>query len=284
MQRNANRRELQLRNINLLGGRCRICNTSEKLEVHHRWYTSADKGTHGEHDSMKNLIKMEPKRFACLCHRCNVFVGHIYKNIVNKTYDILIDEAEKMMEGRENYSDDTLTQRHVLKRQIKCAVCEKIMSVSGRHPKKFCSSECKLADRRKNRKAQQHPTLKILNCVMCSETFQITTGKQITCSPKCRMRRVEEIRTQQNLQQKETCLKKQTGGRPFRSSAPRLPVSGSPGLSEARTSGRGLYLRSSYRNLHSFRLEDFLVQRVLGLSVEDVFLVMVVSLTGNAPL
>lgn len=206
-QRNANRRERQLRNINLLGGRCRICNASEKLEVHHRWYTSADKGTHGEHDSMKNLIEMEPKRFACLCHRCNVLVGHIYKNKVNKTYDILIDEAEKMMEGRKNYSDDILTQRHALKRQIKCAVCEKIMSVNGRHLKKFCSSECKLADRRKNKKVQQHQTLKILNCVTCSETFQITTGKQITCSPKCRMRRAEEIKTQQNLQQKETRLK-----------------------------------------------------------------------------
>ena len=80
------------------------------------------------------------------------------------------------------------------------------------------------------------------------------------------------------------CLRKQTGGWPFRSSVPWLPALGSSDLSGAPTADRSLYLQSSYRNTRSFGLEYFLVPCVPSLSEEVVFSVMVASLTDNASL
>ena len=209
---NARRRALQkekrLRNVELLGKECSICGATEKLEVHHRWYDGDDAGTHSNHQFMRELIESEPGRFACLCHRCNTFVGHVHASMKDNTYDMLIDEADKVVKGRKNHSADILTARHALGKQVKCTACDNVIVVRGNHQKKFCSKECILKNRRKTHKDQrQYQSPAILRCVICEKTFQITTGNQITCSPKCRMKRSEKVKEQRNLKEKEARLR-----------------------------------------------------------------------------
>lgn len=202
IKRNKKRRELHANNIRLLGGRCSICNTTEKIEIHHRWYLDEDKGTHHGHMAMNALIKKQPERFSCLCRRCNTVVGHVCNSIMNSTFDALINEAHQMTENRKINSGDILTQKHVLKRNMKCPICGKMMAVRGMHQKKFCSRECELKDRRENRTKQykqDHPTI-FRDCVVCSKTFQKQFGGQITCSQECGKQRTKDLNKQKYRQ------------------------------------------------------------------------------------
>ena len=206
--RSVRQKKSRLRNVELLGWSCNICGTTDKLEIHHRWYDNEDAGTHSNHNAVRELIEKEPERFACLCHRCNVFVGHVHASMKGGTYPSLLDEAKKLMEGRKSHSGEILTARHALKRQVKCVACGNVVVVRGRHQKKFCSKECILKDRREARKEQrrcQSPA--ILDCVMCSKPFQRTTGNQTTGSPECRRKRSDGVRAQRNLQEKEARLR-----------------------------------------------------------------------------
>ena len=140
--RNMRQKKSRLRNVELLGGSCNICGTTDKLDIHHRWYDSEDAGTHSNHNAVLELIEKEPERFSCLCHRCNVFVGHLHASMNGGTYSSLLDEANKLMEGRKSHSDEILTAGHALKREVKCVMCDNMVVVRGRHKKKFCSKEC----------------------------------------------------------------------------------------------------------------------------------------------
>ena len=200
-RRNMRQKESRLRNVKLLGGSCNICGTTDKLDIHHSWYVSEDAGTHSNHNAMRELIEKEPERFALLCHRCNVFVGHVHTSMNDGTYSNLLDEANKLMEGRKSHSGEIFTAGHALKREVKCVACANMIVVRGRHRKKFCSKECRNKNRRKaSKKQRQRQSPAILDCAVCSKPFQITTGKHTTCSPECRRR-------QRNLQEKEAQLR-----------------------------------------------------------------------------
>ena len=208
VSRNVRQREKRLRNVEMLGQSCSICGTTEKLEIHHSWYDDGDAGTHSNHDAVRKLLEKEPDRFACLCHRCNVLVGHIHASMRDGTHANLTDEVDRMVEGRKNHSGEILTAGRVLTRQVKCASCDNMISVRGQHQKKFCSKECVLKNRRETRKDQrQYQSPATLKCAMCPKTFQITTGNQTTCSPECRIKRAGEVRAQRNLQEKEARLR-----------------------------------------------------------------------------
>lgn len=191
-------KEARLKNIKRLGGKCHICNTTEKLEVHHRWYIDEDRATRSNHKIIENLITKQPKRFACLCRTCNTLVGHVSNSMKNGIYDKLILEAQKMAKGRTLHKNSIHTQRmRVPERQKRCAECSNLFNVSGKHGQKFCSDKCKKADRnrRQNQQYRQDHPQKTLICIVCSTSFK-QSGNQLSCSQKCADKRTGELKKQ----------------------------------------------------------------------------------------
>ena len=60
--RNVRQKKSRLRNVELLGWSCNICGTTDKLEIHHRWYDNEDAGTHSNHNAVRELIEKKTRK------------------------------------------------------------------------------------------------------------------------------------------------------------------------------------------------------------------------------
>ena len=124
--------------IERLGGRCNVCDSIKNLHVNHRWYVAEDKGTGGKWKKILALYEKNPKRFSCLCSRCNQLTGALCA-VINDPADIygrFIDEVSQMAEGRK---DSPFPYQIVSMRQYNnCVVCGVMIAGRG----KTCGKEC----------------------------------------------------------------------------------------------------------------------------------------------
>ena len=165
--------------IERLGGKCQVCYSTKTLQVNHRWYVPEDKGTGGKWKKILELYEKNPKRFSCLCPRCNRLSGAIItvKNDPAGLYKRFMDEVSKMIEGRKCSS---LSYQILSKRQYKdCVICSKRIEGRG----KTCSEECReKLDVSRRMKYVTDPRMKA--CAFCGQTFQRRNNSK-TCSKEC---------------------------------------------------------------------------------------------------
>lgn len=165
--------------IELLGGKCKVCNSTENLHVNHRWYVAEDKGTGGKWKKILALYEKNPKRFSCLCSRHNQLAGALCAVINNPAdiYELFMDEVSKMVEGRKNSS----VSYHTLSLRLhnQCVICNKQINGKG----KTCSKECQdNLDVSRRKKYVADPRIKV--CAICGKTFQQRSNSK-TCGKEC---------------------------------------------------------------------------------------------------
>lgn len=168
--------------IEQLGGKCQVCYSIKNLHVNHRWYVPEDRGTSGKWKKILELYEKNPKRFSCLCSRCNRLSGAII-TVINDpagTYERFMDEVSKMAEGRKH---SPLPYQTVSMQQYNhCVVCNEQIEGKG----KTCSKECQeKLDVSRRKKYAADPRIKA--CAVCGKTFRQRSNSK-TCSKECSKR------------------------------------------------------------------------------------------------
>lgn len=177
--------------IQMLGGKCRLCGDTVRLDVNHRWYTEEDRSTHTHWDRIRKLIMDEPGRFSCLCHRHNVLAGHVSNAIEDGTLDRLLEEARIMADGR-RYSPISPDIMYASALQtIAVCICGKQFPRRGNSSKKYCGRQCSVqATMLRQAKAykETHPAKQAI-CIECGREFQQHHEGHIVCGTACSKKR-----------------------------------------------------------------------------------------------
>ena len=150
----------------LLGGKCIICNSTSRLNIHHLGYIHGD--TREAHNIKRNIDK-DPNRFTCLCYLCNMSIEWYYD--IYKTNSL--DTAKMLLEQMKPYRANGIKRDDVKAPKRYCEECN-ILLTNPRHTKRCGSKKCHAAfeKKREQKRKESDITKKLFLypvrfCVFC---------------------------------------------------------------------------------------------------------------------